>query len=75
MTHMSITSPKVFPKTPKTDLLVAQKPPKGCSTEQWRNYCNIVRENELKGISNPEFGVFRPWVSLRTSHVGRGIEG
>jgi hypothetical protein len=44
-----------------SDRLTKQQPPSGCSREQWATYVATVRENELRGVPNPEFGVPKPW--------------
>lgn len=57
------TKAKLYPpQTPISDKMAAQKPPEGCSKEQWQQYVAKVRANEVLGFPNPEFGVEKPWM-------------
>ena len=77
MTFIQTSKHRVALKaTPITDRLEAQKPPAGCSVEQWTTYVNTVRKNELAGVPNPEFGVVRPWTSVCSSRfISRVVGG
>lgn len=62
VTISSKTKAQLYPKkTPVSDKLMKQNPPEGCSKEQWMTYVAAVRSNELSGISNPVFGIQKPW--------------